>query len=124
LLTTAWSGGTLAAARNLHADGIDVGSFQREGFQPPLWSRSVSKTYLGPPESQNELFLDRLFEIGACDPGQVLLPASDETAWLYTVNAAKLRDYFLLYQPSIAALRCILDKKHLIPLPHQNDLAM
>jgi predicted ATP-grasp superfamily ATP-dependent carboligase len=51
--------------------------------------------------------------IGAADPGQILLPTSDQTAWLYTVNAASLRPIFGVYQPSIDTVRTILDKKRL-----------
>jgi predicted ATP-grasp superfamily ATP-dependent carboligase len=49
--------------------------------------------------------------IGASSPGQVLLPTSDETAWLYTRNAVLLAKYFRLHQPSIETMERILDKK-------------
>jgi predicted ATP-grasp superfamily ATP-dependent carboligase len=52
-----------------------------------------------------------LLAIGADDPGQILLPTSDETAWLYTLNANELGQYFRLAQPSIGVLQKILDKK-------------
>ncbi len=40
-----------------------------------------------------------------------MLPTSDETAWLYTLNAAELGRYFRVVQPPIAVLLNILDKK-------------
>ena len=43
-------------------------------------------------------------------PGQVLLATSDETAWMYTVNAAALSRYFHLVEPPLAAMQRILDK--------------
>jgi predicted ATP-grasp superfamily ATP-dependent carboligase len=49
--------------------------------------------------------------IGADHPGQILLPTSDETAWLYSANAGVLARYFRLYQPSAENLKRILDKK-------------
>jgi D-aspartate ligase len=52
-----------------------------------------------------------LIAIGTANPGQILLPTSDETAWMYTENAALLEQRFCVYQPSIASLRRILDKK-------------
>jgi predicted ATP-grasp superfamily ATP-dependent carboligase len=90
------------------------------------WSHRVSRSWSTPPESDSQRFLNRLLEIGATDPGQILLPTSDETAWLYTLNAALLKKHFCVYQPSIDTMRRILDKKvfaeaavnaGLIPLP-------
>jgi D-aspartate ligase len=49
--------------------------------------------------------------IGATRPGQLLLPTSDETAWLYTEQSDTLRGYFKLYQPSITCMQQILDKQ-------------
>jgi predicted ATP-grasp superfamily ATP-dependent carboligase len=43
-------------------------------------------------------------------PGQVLLATSDETAWMYTVNAAALSRYFHLVEPPLATMQRILDK--------------
>jgi D-aspartate ligase len=43
-------------------------------------------------------------------PGQVLLATSDETAWIYTVNAAALSRYFHLIEPPLATMQRILDK--------------
>ena len=38
--------------------------------------------------------LSDLLAIGAADPGQILLPTSDETAWLYAENAASSGSVF------------------------------
>jgi D-aspartate ligase len=111
LLMSASSGGTIAAARHLSASGIDVRIVTAQRLCAAAWSNSVSRTYLGPSEHQSGLLLKRLLEIGVESPGQILLPTSDETAWLYAVNAALLSKYFLVYQPGIATLRQILDKK-------------
>jgi D-aspartate ligase len=110
LLMSGSSGGTIAAARHLGASGIDVGIISSQRLCAAAWSNSVSRVYRGPPESSG-LLLKRLLEIGAANPGQILLPTSDETAWLYTVNAALLRKHFLVYQPPIATLQRILDKR-------------
>ena len=56
------------------------------------------------------MFIKRLLAIGANDRGQILLPTSDETVWLYTANADVLAQYFQLYQPSLSTIRRILDK--------------
>jgi D-aspartate ligase len=52
------------------------------------------------------------------------LPTSDETAWMYTENAALLERHFCLYQPSIASLQRILDKKLLVDAAINSGLAV
>jgi D-aspartate ligase len=111
LLASATFGGTLAAARNLGAHDIDVRVVSNHRFGAAAWSRHVTRTYSAPPESESQRFLERLLSIGKADPGQILLPTSDETAWLYTENAAELGRYFCIAQSSIGALLNILDKK-------------
>lgn len=105
------AGGTLAAVRNLGAAGIDVRVISSKIFSAAGWSRYVSKTYSAAPETNDQRFLKKLIEIGTAEPGQMLLPTSDHTAWLYTENAALLRQYFRIYQPSVPTMRSILDKK-------------
>jgi D-aspartate ligase len=111
LLASASAGGTIAAVRHLGAAGLDVRVLASQRLGAAAWSHFVSRTYSTPPESAGQRFLARLLAIGAADPGQILLPTSDQTAWLYTENAALLEQHFCLYQPSIASLRSILDKK-------------
>jgi predicted ATP-grasp superfamily ATP-dependent carboligase len=71
----------------------------------------VSRSYLVPREGDSRRFLDRLLAIGSTAPGRILLPTSDETAWLYTENASLLGEFFRIYQPSVTSMRRILDKK-------------
>lgn len=111
LLASASSGGTIAAARHLGAMGFDVGVVSSHRLGAAGWSSHAARTYWAPPESESQRFLERLLAIGANDPGQILLPTSDETAWLYTLNATELSRYFHLVQPPTGVLRKILDKK-------------
>lgn len=119
LLASASYAGTLAAARNLGSNGIRVsvmsGPRIETRWSPRIsaaaWSRYCARSYRSPSEQDNERFVAALLAIGAADPGQVLLPTSDETAWLYTVNAAALTRHFHIYQPSLETLQRILDKK-------------
>jgi predicted ATP-grasp superfamily ATP-dependent carboligase len=111
LLASAAFGGTIAAVRHLGANKIDVRVVSSHRLGAAAWSRHVTRVYSAPPESESQRFLERLLEIGAADPGQILLPTSDETAWLYTENAAELGRYFCLLQSSTATLLRILDKK-------------
>ena len=111
LLASASSGGTIAAARHLGGNGFNVGIVSSQLFGAAAWSQHAARTYRAPPESESEGFLGRLLEIGADCPDQILLPTSDETAWLYARNAAELGRYFRLVQPPIGVLKNILDKK-------------
>src|SRR5271156_2860306 len=130
LLATASSGGTIAAVRNLASNGIETRIISsRQDFGAAAWSRRASGKYSAPPESEGSQFLERLLAIGAANPGQVLLPTSDQTAWLYTDKATSLRPLFHIYQPSKDSIRSILDKKRfseaaarrLIPLTQVNS---
>jgi D-aspartate ligase len=119
LLASAAYAGTLATVRELGANGIRVsvlsGPRLATGWSPRIsaaaWSRYASRTVRSPPERENQRFLAKLLAIGAAEPGQVLLPTSDETAWLYTVNAGVLEPFFRLYQPTLLAIQRILDKQ-------------
>ena len=111
LLASASSGGTIAAARHLSANGYDVRVVSSHRLGAAAWSHHTARAYSAPPESESQRFLERLLAIGASDPGQILLPTSDGTAWLYTLNAAELGLYFRIVQPSIGVLLNILDKK-------------
>jgi predicted ATP-grasp superfamily ATP-dependent carboligase len=110
-LASGSAGGTIAAVRHLAANGIDVGVLSSQRLCASAWSRGASRCYRAPPEGNSQGFLDRLLAIGEADPGQILLPTSDATAWLYAVNAARLERNFRLYQPSTATMRRILDKE-------------
>lgn len=110
LLGSASAGGTIAATRHLAGYGVGVNVIVDHSFCPAGWSRCAERRYAGPVESDSMRYLDRLLAIGKEDPGQVLLPTSDELVWLYTSNASLLARYFRLYQPPIETIRRILDK--------------
>lgn len=110
LLASGSASGTLAAARNLGAAGIDVQIVSCQSLSAAAWSRWTSRSYQAPPESDGR-FLDRLINIGKENGGKILLPTSDETAWLYTANADILKQNFLMYQPPTSVIRKLLDKK-------------
>jgi D-aspartate ligase len=111
VLASASSGGTIAAVRHLGANGFKVEVVASHRLAAAAWSRYAAQIHSGPPETEGEQFLERLLAIGARDPGKILLPTSDETAWLYALNAAELGRYFRLVQPSTGVLLKILDKK-------------
>jgi D-aspartate ligase len=111
MLATAGAGGTIAAVRSLGARGADVEVVSSERLGAAAWSRYAKRTYSAPPESDSRRFLERLLAIGEANPGRILLPTSDKTAWIYAENAHLLERHFRLYHPPISSLRRILDKK-------------
>jgi D-aspartate ligase len=111
LLASASSGGTIASVRALDQAGIETHVIASSLLSPAVWSRHVVRSYPAPPESHGRHFLNRLLEIGSANPGLVILPTSDQTAWLYATHAKELRKYFHLYQPRLDSVRRILDKK-------------
>ena len=50
---------------------------------------------------------------GSREPGHVLYPTCDSIAWLFAANEAALRKHFLLYQPPLATMVQVLNKKRL-----------
>jgi D-aspartate ligase len=111
ILATASSGGTIAAVRYLASCGFQVSVISSQRLGAASWSNRAARAYKAPPESESQNFLERLLAIGASNPGQILLPTSDETVWLYTSNASELERYFRIAQPSLPVLLNILDKK-------------
>jgi D-aspartate ligase len=111
VLATAGAGGTIAAVRSLGARGVDVEVVSSERLGAAAWSRYAKRTHAAPSESDSERFLERLLAIGEENPGRILLPTSDKTAWIYAENALLLQRHFRLYHPPITSLRRILDKK-------------
>jgi predicted ATP-grasp superfamily ATP-dependent carboligase len=111
LLTSASSGGTIAAVRHLGACGLDVRVVASQRLAAAVWSRRATGSYSAPPETEYDQFLNRLLAIGKADPGRILLPTSDETAWLYTANATLLEQHFCVHQPSIPCILQLLDKR-------------
>jgi predicted ATP-grasp superfamily ATP-dependent carboligase len=90
---------------------VKVGVLTTSGWQAAAWSRFTNDKVRGFPETSSAEFLSRLLAVGANEPGQILLPTSDETLWLYTLHKERLAQSFLLNQPSIECVRRILDKK-------------
>jgi D-aspartate ligase len=111
LLASASASGTIGAVRNLGANGFEVGVLSSRLLSAAAWSRWTSRSFSAPPETKSDRFLARVLAIGMADPGKILLPTSDETAWLYTVHADVLKQHFCIYQPSLATMHRILDKK-------------
>lgn len=110
LLASAAAGGTIAAARALNREGVEVAIVSSSRFEAAAWSRYAARAYSAPSEKNTQEFLQRLMAIGREAPGQVLLPSSDETAWLYGTHGAELGQYFRMYSAPAEILDRALDK--------------
>ena len=112
-MSSASAGGTIAAVRCLGAQDYDVGVLYNSRLSAAVWSRYAARSFRMPRENDSASFLERLMDIGAKRPGQILLASSDETAWLYAENASTLSSRFIVHQPPVATFRRILDKSQL-----------
>jgi predicted ATP-grasp superfamily ATP-dependent carboligase len=113
LLTVGQYYGTLAAARCLGRAGIPVTLAEPHLLAPARWSRFVTRRVRCPEVLDAEAFLAWLFAFGAASPGHVLLPCSDDVAWLVAENHRALSANFRLPPSSLAALDALLDKRSL-----------
>jgi len=113
LLTMPSFDGTLAAARCLGQKGIPVTLAGTADLSPSRWSRHVRNWVAAPSVFEPERYLEWLLEFGAKEPGYVLYPTSDDLAWLFAEHADELGRYYQLYQPKVASIIALLDKKAL-----------
>ena len=85
--SSALASGTIAAARCRALPVTTLAFCSIRSWSTSAWSRYATNTYAAPRETEPAHFIDRLMQIGAARPGQILLPTSDETAWLYSKHA-------------------------------------
>src|SRR4051812_35677048 len=110
LLTMPHYGGTLAAIRCLGEQGVDVIVASDRAMAPGCWSRHVTQCVRSPGTSAGPRAIgDWLVGFGRKDPGSVLDPTSDDTAWVVSRWAEEPRQHFLLFAPPISAVRSLLD---------------
>lgn len=110
LLTVGQYYGTLAAARCFGRAGIPVTLAESAALAPARWSRHVTRRVPFPDLSAVEPFLARLLAFGAESPGHVLLPCSDDEAWLLAAHREDLADSFTLLPTPFSAIDALLDK--------------
>jgi D-aspartate ligase len=114
LLVDAMWYGTLAAARDLGAHGVEVTLASDSWVAPARWSRHVTRTVSCPNSKDAAGFLAWLLRFGAEHPGHFLYPTSDDVAWLIAAHSETLSRSFRLYTPPIKSLVRLLDKGRLM----------
>jgi D-aspartate ligase len=94
LLTMANYNGTLAAVRALGRAGIRVVTADPSRLAVSAWSKFTSVHTQAPPVQHADRFVEWLMTFGAKHGRHVLLPTSDDTAWLYSLHREELSRYF------------------------------
>lgn len=102
--------GTLAAVRNYGRAGVSCVVASESRFGAAGWSRFATRHLKCPPQSDPHRFLAWLLEFGKAQPGHVLYPTSDDTAWLYAAHREELLRYFRMYQPGVNEMYSLLNK--------------
>lgn len=105
--------GTLAAVRCLGREGIPVTVADPKLLSPARWSRFATRSLPCPPVHDASAFLDWLIDFGKREPGHVLCPSNDDTAWLFARHREQLEPYFRLFQPDFPIIHRILNKQSL-----------
>jgi D-aspartate ligase len=113
LLTMAAYRGTLAAVRALGRAGIPVTVADPAWLAASKWSRFATTTETCPDVTDSDRFVDWLVTFGRTRPRHVLLPTSDEIAWLCSKHRERLVEHFDLDIPAIAVTHRILNKRAL-----------
>ena len=113
LLTMPEYAGTLAAVRCLGEHGVEVTVAGTDLLAPARWSKHTARFVRCPDPRNSDRFLAWLLAFGDANPGYFLYPTSDDLAWLFAANAAELGKRFVLYQPPVATLVRLLDKRKL-----------
>jgi predicted ATP-grasp superfamily ATP-dependent carboligase len=113
LLTNADYYGTLAAVRSLGRAGIRVTVADPSRFGVSSWSKYATARVKSPRVRNTDEFLTWLLDFGAKNGRHVLLPTSDDTAWLYALHREDLSYYFDLASPSVDVIYSLLNKRRL-----------
>lgn len=111
LLLVADYHGTLAAVRSLGRAGVDVTVADWRRLVPARWSKYTRRTLRCPdPTSQPREVISWLLELGAREPGLVLLPTTDDLAWLFARHRAELQQHYVMDTPSLDSVYGVLNK--------------
>lgn len=124
LLTLAKHFQTLAAARHLGGLGIPVTMADSTQFWPAMWSESVTRRETAPRVHDTEEYLAWLLEFGSKNPGYVLYPTTDETAWLFSRYQDQLSKYYRMYSPSFECIYRLLNKQRLTEACIESGIAV
>jgi D-aspartate ligase len=111
LLTMANYYGTLAAVRSLGRQGIRVTTADPSRLGVSAWSRFTCARVRAPHVQDSDRFIAWLIAYGRQHGKHVLLPSSDDTAWLYALHREALSEFFHLSSPPFDVIAQLLNKR-------------
>src|SRR5438128_1678960 len=107
LLTSANLLGTLAAVRCLGRCGIPTTVADSGLLRRAMWSTYASRR-ARTAAHEPDVYLEWLLDFGARNPGHVLYPTDDETAWLLSLHREALSRHYTMYSPPFESIRRLL----------------
>lgn len=113
LLCDATFSGTLAAVRSLGRAGVPVVVIDSVANAPAFWSRYTTRSLRCPPFADVPRFRGWVERFGAREGRHVFYPTSDEIVFELAAHRDELSGRFALYQPDLATILRVLDKKKL-----------
>lgn len=114
LLCNAGYYGTLAAIRSLGRAGIPVISIDPSSLSAGSYSRYCTSHLRSPPFEETTRFAQWLLDAGKPFAGSVLYATSDAVSYALAKYRQDLEKLFLLYQPDLETMMCVLDKGQLL----------
>ena len=105
--------GTLAAARDLGRNGVNVVLMEVLSDTPTAHSRYVEQRVHSPDLTNLDKYAQWLIQYGRENPGYVLYPTSDDLCWIMDAHRDELAKWFYLYQPATGGIYELLNKKRL-----------
>ena len=103
--------GTLAAVRSLGRAGIPITAADPERLAIGKWSKYTTTRVRCPKVRDSDRFIAWLLEFSRGRPRHVLLPTSDDTAWLYAQHRDELSQHFYVAAPHVSVLHRLLNKR-------------
>jgi D-aspartate ligase len=110
--------GTLAATRSLGRAGVPVITFGPPGISLGRYSRYNHAHMRSPPFEQTERWMQWLFNARHSLSGSVIYATSDAVSYALAKFHKELSTHFLLFQPDLEAMLCLLDKGRLLHHAH------
>jgi len=114
LLGNAGYYGTLAATRSLGRAGIPVITLDPSAISPGRYSRYSHAHLRSPPFEQTKRWVEWLLDARKTLSGSVIYATSDAVSYALAKYHERLSEHYLLFQPGLDTMMCLLDKGQLL----------
>ena len=116
--------GTLAAARTLGLNGVQVLVADPNILAPALWSCQVARRFRCPRPADMQRFVNWARALGQSYSRPVIYPTSDDVSLVLALHRSELERDFHFYQPDLDTLLNLLDKSKLAQVVRAAGLDM